>query len=125
MKNLLLKIFAKDKVKVNVSDGSGKKTYSGRNIQLVIDGEFITNLNGDINITVEGNVEHVDTVSGNVNVKCLAGDIDSVSGPITIENIIGNNTKIDTVSGSIRVKSANSIGKIDTVSGSVNIGKAS
>lgn len=123
MKNFLLKLFSKKKVKVNVKDDSGSNTYEGQHIQLVIDGRFITNLKGDINITIEGDTDHVDTVSGSVNVKGLAGDIDTVSGSIIVDNIIGNNTKIDTVSGTIRINSANSIGKIDTVSGSVNIGK--
>lgn len=99
-------------------------TYSGNNIQIsndkvVIDGQVMSGHSGErtLNIVVEGSVETLSTVSGDIQVNGPVGDsITSVSGDINIAgNVIGD---IKSTSGDVTIHGSHE-GPIKTVSGDV------
>ncbi len=96
------------------------KSFTGSNIcingnKVIIDGVTQDGeLVGDINITVNGDVESLENTSGLVTAKNV-GSVKTVSGSVNCSDVSGD---VRTVSGSVR---ANKItGKVSTVSGSVS-----
>ncbi len=95
------------------------KTFSGRNIQInnskviidgvVQDGELV----GDVNITVEGDVESIENSCGNVIARNV-GDIKTASGRVKCE-VVGRS--VVTVSGDVNC--GNVEGSVKTASGDV------
>lgn len=77
--------------------------HTGRKFQLVVDGMVVDEFTSHPAIEILGDVETVETVSGDVNANNL------VKG------------SIKTVSGDVRIKQAGSVQNIQTVSGDVEI----
>lgn len=110
---------------VSMSGGSvniNGKTYSGRNIQIngdqvIIDGVVQEGgaLIGPISVTVNGDVESLRTVSGNITVNGSSGSIQSTSGDVEVKgDVVGN---VQTVSGDVSCKKVE--GDARTVSGNI------
>ncbi len=110
---------------MNLSMKNGKitidgKSFVGSNIQIngnkVIvdgvaqDGELV----GDINITVNGDVESIENTSGTVSASNI-GSVKTVSGDVYCADVSGD---VRTVSGDVR--SGKIAGKVNTVSGDIN-----
>lgn len=110
---------------VSMSGGSisvNGKTYTGKNIQIngdqvIIDGvvqEGVA-LVGPINVVVNGNVESLRTVSGDITVNGSTGSIQSTSGDVEVKGaVVGN---VQTVSGNVICKKVE--GDARTVSGDI------
>lgn len=89
-------------------DGSGNVIIDGNTVYAVEDKKIEVLITGDVenlqttsgNVNVEGNVsKNVKTVSGNVRVSGeISGDVQTVSGDVKSEKILGN---VKTVSGDI------------------------
>lgn len=99
-------------------------TYSGNNVQIsndkiVIDGEVMSGHSKErtLNIVIEGSIETLSTVSGDIKVNGPVGEsITSVSGDINIAgNVIGN---IKSTSGDVLIHGSHD-GSIKTVSGDI------
>ena len=76
-----------------------------------------------INITVDGDVEHLETANGNVDCHNVTGDVNNTNGSITCKNVTGN---VTTSNGSITSddiggNARSSLGNItaDTIHGKV------
>lgn len=111
---------------------SGRVTYNGRTINIpqssrmeLVDGQILINgkpfeqyneadfpiikieLTGNVesietesgDVTVNGDVRYAKTMSGDVRCKTVEGDVSTMSGDVTCDNIKGN---CSTMSGSIR-----------------------
>ena len=85
------------------------KSYSGKNIcidgnKIVIDGkEQEGELVGDINVTVNGDVESLSTVSGDVTTTGDIGSVKTTSGDVTLKK--GDiKTNVQTISGYVTAK---------------------
>ena len=111
---------------------SGNVTYNGKTINIprgsrfeITDGSFLINgkpieqyneadcpiikieLTGNVesietesgDVTVNGDVRYVKTMSGDVRCKTVEGDVSTMSGDVTCDNIKGN---CSTMSGNIR-----------------------
>lgn len=108
-----------------VSGGSvtiNGKTYSGSNIQInggkvVVDGVVQEGapLVGPINVTVNGDVESLRTVSGDITVNGSTGSIQSTSGDVQVGGDVSGN--VQTVSGDVSCKKIE--GDAHTVSGDI------
>lgn len=83
-----------------------------------INGEHFEFSDKVLNITVEGFVEYVSTVSGNITANADCGSASTTSGDIRVQGEVKGNAK--TVSGDIRAASI--LGKCSTVSGDI-VGK--
>ncbi len=96
------------------------KTFSGKTISIVngkvvVDGvEQEGNLVGDINITVNGDVETLENTSGDVKANNV-GSIHTVSGDIECGNVSGS---VSTVSGDVECRGKIG-GNVNTVSGDI------
>ncbi|QVG64356.1 hypothetical protein Bestia_00123 [Acinetobacter phage Bestia] len=110
---------------VSMSGGSvnvNGKTYTGKNIQIngdqvIIDGVVQEGapLVGPINVTVNGDVESLRTVSGDITVNGSTGSIQSTSGDVEVKgDVVGN---VQTVSGDVLCKKVE--GDARTVSGDI------
>ena len=81
--------------------------FSGQSLNVFDDKVFVDGkevaVSPPIQITINGNVEKVSTMSGSVKVS---GDVN----------------RVDTMSGSVHVQ-GNATGKLQTMSGSINVGK--
>ena len=114
-RKILEKIFGVDNlnnVKINTVKGNHGTT-------IVINGQEIAQEDGEINIEINGNINHFNLPSGSVTVN---GDIKSLytmSGNVAVNN--GNVGKITTTSGNVTI-SGNCTDKISTTSGNVTIG---
>ncbi|QFT40052.1 MULTISPECIES: hypothetical protein [unclassified Vibrio] len=95
------------------------RSFTGRSIciigdKVIVDGvEQAGELVGDIQVKVDGNVESLQTISGDV----VANDIGSVtttSGDVECQSITGN---VKTISGDVRSRQIG--GSVNTVSGSI------
>lgn len=101
------------------------QSYSGTNIQIngdkvVIDGKASSQkLRGDVSIVIVGNVQNINTTSGDVTVNGSAKSIQTTSGDVSVEQNCTSN--ISTVSGDVTISGTN-IGNINTISGDIKSG---
>lgn len=91
----------------NISIDNGKVTVDGK--------EQEGSLVGHIAIEVNGDVEKIETESGEVTVIGNAGSINTMSGDVTCGDVAGD---IKTMSGDIR--SAAIAGSVETMSGNIS-----
>lgn len=111
---------------LKVSKGSttiNGRTYTGGSISIMGDGTVIIDgvvqegaqLVGPINVTVNGDVESLRTVSGDITVNGSTGSIQSTSGNVQVGGDVSGN--VQTVSGDV---SCNKVeGGARTVSGDI------
>ena len=117
--------------------------YSGKNVRIengkvYVDGNLVKGTENDkvINILIEGNVDRIDvdycdnlvvdgdvntleTVSGNVKANTVKGNVQSTSGKVEVAgNIEGD---VETVSGTVKGHTFN--GKVKTLSGNIKTEK--
>lgn len=88
------------------------------NNKIIIDGITVENFDDytkDIEITIEGNVNKLETTSGNVTVKGDVGEIETASGDIEIDGDCGGS--IRTASGDVRCENVQ--GDVKTMSGDI------
>ena len=99
------------------------KTYKGKNLSIMVDGSVIVDgvvqegapLVGPINVTVNGDVGSLRTVSGDITVNGSTGSIQSTSGDVEVKgDVVGN---VQTVSGDVSCKKIE--GHARTVSGDI------
>lgn len=99
------------------------KTYRGKNVSIMGDGSVVVDgvvqegatLTGPINVTVNGDVESLRTVSGDITVNGSTGSIQSTSGDVEVKGaVVGN---VQTVSGDVLCKKVE--GDARTVSGDI------
>ena len=114
-RKILEKIFGVDNlndVKINTVKGNHGTT-------IVINGKEIVQEDGEINIEINGNINHFNLPSGNVTVNGDVKSLYTMSGNVAVNN--GNVGKITTTSGNVNI-SGNCTDKISTTSGNVTIG---
>lgn len=102
------------------------KSYSGRNVQVIkgngniqvsVDGSNVSvDSDLELNIQVNGSVEHLETASGNVFASNI-GSVETASGAVDCGDVEGN---VSTVSGKVRCKDIS--GSVSTVSGKITKG---
>ena len=84
------------------------KTYSGNNIiisngKVIVDGaEQSEVLEHNIVVNVTGDVQSLETTSGDVQCESVSGDVKTVSGDVNVRGNVAGNVK--TVSGDISYK---------------------
>lgn len=114
-RKILEKIFGVDNlndVKINTVKGNHGTT-------IVINGQEIAQEDGEINIEINGNINHFNLPSGSVTVNGDVKSLYTMSGNVAVNN--GNVGKITTTSGNVNI-SGNCTDKISTTSGNVTIG---
>lgn len=114
-RKILEKIFGVDNlndVKINTVKGNHGTT-------IVINGKEIAQEDGEINIEINGNINHFNLPSGSVTVNGDVKSLYTMSGNVAVNN--GNVGKITTTSGNVTI-SGNCTDKISTTSGNVIIG---
>ncbi|BBI61734.1 hypothetical protein [Vreelandella sulfidaeris] len=107
----------KSRIIIDGRDFVGSSVSIDARGKVVVDGVSQSDtLIGDIQITVNGDVERLDTASGDVEVTGNVGQVTTVSGDVEVsENVLGN---VKTVSGDV---DCNAIGgSVSTVSGDVS-----
>jgi hypothetical protein len=94
--------------------------YVGNSVSIV-DGKVIVDgreqegtLEQVVNIQVQGNVEELSTVSGDVRVAGDVGSLRTTSGDVHCASVKGS---VETVSGDVRAKTV--LGSVKTVSGDI------
>ena len=113
-RKILEKIFGVDNlndVKINTVKGNHGTT-------IVINGKEIAQEDGEINIEINGNINHFNLPSGSVTVNGDVKTLYTMSGNVAVNN--GNVGKITTTSGNVTI-SGNCTDKISTTSGNVTI----
>ena len=113
-RKILEKIFGVDNlndVKINTITGNHGTT-------IVINGKEIAQEDGEINIEINGNINHFNLPSGSVTVNGDVKSLYTMSGNVTVNN--GSVGKITTTSGNVAI-SGNCTDKISTTSGNVTI----
>lgn len=113
-RKILEKIFGVDNlndVKINTVKGNHGTT-------IVINGKEIAQEDGEINIEINGNINHFNLPSGSVTVNGDVKSLYTMSGNVAVNN--GNVGKITTTSGNVNI-SGNCTDKIPTTSGNVTI----
>lgn len=113
-RKILEKIFGVDNlndVKINTVKGNHGTT-------IVINGKEIAQEDGEINIEINGNINHFNLPSGSVTVNGDVKSLYTMSGNVAVNN--GNVGKITTTSGNVTI-SGNCTDKISTTSGNVTI----
>lgn len=113
-RKILEKIFGVDNlndVKINTVKGNYGTT-------IVINGKEIAQEDGEINIEINGNINHFNLPSGSVTVNGDVKSLYTMSGNVAVNN--GNVGKITTTSGNVNI-SGNCTDKISTTSGNVTI----
>ena len=113
-RKILEKIFGVDNlndVKINTIKGNHGTT-------IVINGKEIAQEDGEINIEINGNINHFNLPSGSVTVNGDVKSLYTMSGNVVVNN--GNVGKITTTSGNITI-SGNCTDKISTTSGNVTV----
>lgn len=112
MKLFFARLFGVGSVTIN-----GQK-YSGRNVELrvFVDGQEAGVISNTprIEIRVEGNVETLQSASGDVTVHGSAASIRTASGDITCQDVKGS---VSTASGDVRCGAVQ--GDVSTVTGDV------
>ena len=120
--NIFKSLSSKDNVViVNGSQYVGRSiTITSNGNTLIVDGNSV-NISDckEITISIQGDVQSVETASGNVNIIGGANIVSTVSGDIEIAGDVADNVK--TVSGDVKVKGSVG-GNIKTVSGDVSHG---
>ena len=115
-RKILEKIFGVDNlndVKINTVKGNHGTT-------IVINGQEVAHEgDSEINIEINGNINHFNLPSGNVTVNGDVKTLYTMSGNVVVNN--GDVSKITTTSGNITI-SGNCTDKISTTSGNVTIG---
>ena len=113
-RKILEKIFGVDNlndVKINTVKGNHGTT-------IVINGKEIAQEDGEINIEINGNINHFNLPSGSVTVNGDVKSLYTMSGNVAVNN--GNVGKITTTSGNVNI-SGNCTDKISTTSGNVTV----
>ena len=113
-RKILEKIFGVDNlndVKINTVKGNHGTT-------IVINGKEIAQEDGEINIEINGNINHFNLPSGSVTVNGDVKSLYTMSGNVAVNN--GNVGKITTTSGNVTI-SGNCTDKISTTSGNVTV----
>lgn len=99
-------------VKINTVKGNHGTT-------IVINGQEVAHEDGsEINIEINGNINHFNLPSGNVTVNGDVKSLYTMSGNVAVNN--GNVGKITTTSGNVTI-SGNCTDKISTTSGNVTV----
>lgn len=115
-RKILEKIFGVDNlndVKINTVKGNHGTT-------IVINGQEVAHEgDSEINIEINGNINHFNLPSGNVTVNGDVKTLYTMSGNVVVNN--GDVSKITTTSGNVNI-SGNCTDKISTTSGNVTIG---
>lgn len=115
-RKILEKIFGVDNlndVKINTVKGNHGTT-------IVINGQEVAHEgDSEINIEINGNINHFNLPSGNVTVNGDVKTLYTMSGNVVVNN--GDVSKITTTSGNVTI-SGNCTDKISTTSGNVIIG---
>lgn len=115
-RKILEKIFGVDNlndVKINTITGNHGTT-------IVINGQEVAHEgDSEINIEINGNINHFNLPSGNVTVNGDVKTLYTMSGNVVVNN--GDVSKITTTSGNVTI-SGNCTDKISTTSGNVTIG---
>ena len=115
-RKILEKIFGVDNlndVKINTVKGNHGTT-------IVINGKEVAHEgDSEINIEINGNINHFNLPSGNVTVNGDVKTLYTMSGNVVVNN--GDVSKITTTSGNVTI-SGNCTDKISTTSGNVTIG---
>ena len=124
-----MNIFEKIKIFINGKEISGVddlndvkiNTITGNHgTTIVINGKEIAHEDGsEISIEINGNINHFNLPSGNVTVNGDVKSLYTMSGNVAVNN--GNVGKITTTSGNVTI-SGNCTDKISTTSGNVTIG---
>jgi len=110
----------------NIVMVGGKITVDGKRIDLENKDEKIINIEiqGDVNnleidycknINIVGNVNSIDSASGNIKVSGVSESVKSTSGDIDVNGDVGGD--INTKSGDVECKNVK--GKVKTISGDV------
>lgn len=116
IKTLLAKFLGKFKIKVIIND----EEFIGKKFELFVDGHLTETYTEFPTITINGDVEYLDTMSGHVKADSVTGSINTMSGDVRV--LYYNGTSISTMSGAVNIDECESFsGKISTVSGDVNI----
>lgn len=114
-RKILEKIFGVDNlndVKINTVKGNHGTT-------IVINGQEVAHEgDSEINIEINGNINHFNLPSGNVTVNGDVKTLYTMSGNVVVNN--GDVSKITTTSGNVTI-SGNCTDKISTTSGNVTI----
>lgn len=113
-RKILEKIFGVDNlndVKINTVKGNHGTT-------IFINGKEIAQEDGEINIEINGNINHFNLPSGSVTVNGDVKSLYTMSGNVAVNN--GSVGKITTTSGNVAI-SGNCTDKISTTSGNVTI----
>lgn len=114
-RKILEKIFGVDNlndVKINTVKGNHGTT-------IVINGQEVAHEgDSEINIEINGNINHFNLPSGNVTVNGDVKTLYTMSGNIVVNN--GDVSKITTTSGNVTI-SGNCTDKISTTSGNVTV----
>lgn len=118
MLNKLFNVAFKNKggtVEINGNSFTGN-SITITNGQVIVDGvSFTIDQSPVLNISVEGDIDKLETTSGDVTVAGKVGSISTVSGDVTCGDVSGS---VETVSGDV---DANDIyGKVSTVSGDIS-----
>lgn len=97
------------------------RTFKGNNVSIignkvVIDGvEQSGELVGNIRITVNGNVDNIETTSGDIEVRGAVGEVETTSGDVIVHSNISGSVK--TMSGDVTAGSIG--GNVKTMSGDI------
>lgn len=114
-RKILEKIFGVDNlndVKINTVKGNHGTT-------IVINGQEVAHEgDSEINIEINGNINHFNLPSGNVTVNGDVKTLYTMSGNVVVNN--GDVSKITTTSGNVTI-SGNCTDKISTTSGNVTV----
>ena len=113
-RKILDKIFGVDNlndIKINTVKGNHGTT-------IIINGQEIAQEDGEINIEINGNINHFNLPSGSVTVNGDVKSLYTMSGNVVVNN--GNVSKIVTTSGNVTI-SGNCTDKISTTSGNITV----
>ena len=113
-RKILENIFGVDNlndIKINTVKGNHGTT-------IIINGQEIAQEDGEINIEINGNINHFNLPSGSVTVNGDVKSLYTMSGNVVVNN--GNVSKIVTTSGNVTI-SGNCTDKISTTSGNITV----
>lgn len=104
------------KVTIDGRDFVGRSITITDDGKVVVDGKVVEGtLVGPVSVTIHGDVERVESVSGQVSIEGSAGNVQTTSGDVEVNHSVLGSVK--TVSGDVK---ANTIGgSVNTVSGDV------
>lgn len=115
-RKILEKIFGVD----NLNDAKINTITGNHGTTIVINGKEVAyEDSSEINIEINGNINHFNLPSGSVTVNGDVKTLYTMSGNVVVNN--GDVSKITTTSGNVTI-SGNCTDKISTTSGNVTIG---